>query len=398
METQKRKVGGVVIMRPNHNNYGTSLQGFATIKVIEKLGYPFRIIRYNKKRAIKELLLTLPGLLRSGALQQFLKGRERRKFRQTHPEYANLVKKRTDTVNKFKDKYFEPLCDYYTGWNALKNGSKNYDIVFVGSDQVWSPMSLYAGFYNLMFVDESVPQFSYASSFGKSFIMKHQKKGVAKFLNKMDAIGVREIRGKEIVEELTSKKATVVADPTLLLSQSDWIETISASTAKIDCPYILCYMLGPREDNRKAVIELSKQTGLKIVVFRHMDYYEPADEHFGDIPIYDADCLDFVKLLSNAEYVVTDSFHCSVFSILFHKNFLTFYRLKPTDKRSSHSRIDSLLSLFGLQDRICTLDESDCNLLDKINKMVDWNTVDQNLEKYRTNSLAFLQECLEMKK
>jgi len=395
---QKRKVGGVVIMRPNHNNYGTSLQGFATVKIVERLGYPFRIIRYNKKRSIKELITTLPGLLRSGALKQLLEGRRRKKFRQSHPEYAQRIAERTAAVNKFKTKYFEPKCDYYTGWNSLAKGSKNYDVIFVGSDQVWGPMSLYAGFYNLMFVDKSVPQFSYASSFGKSFIMNHQKKGVARFLNKMDAIGVREIRGKEIVEELTSKNATVVADPTLLLTRDEWNSAISESQKKIDGKYILCYMLGPREDNRQAVCELAKQAGLKIVVFRHMDYYEPTDEGFGDIPIYDADCLDFVKLLSNAEYVVTDSFHCSVFSIIFHKQFLTFYRLKPTSKLSSHSRIDSLLSIFELQNRICTLNGTEEPIKIKADCEINWKKVDIALEDYRNKSLAFLKECLELKK
>lgn len=68
---KKKKVGGVIIMHPNHNNYGTSLQGFATVKVIENLDYDLRIIRYVKQRSIKELINTIPGLIRSGALKTF---------------------------------------------------------------------------------------------------------------------------------------------------------------------------------------------------------------------------------------------------------------------------------------------------------------------------------------
>lgn len=395
---QKRKVGGVVIMHPNHNNYGTSLQGLATVRIIQSLGYPFRIIRYIKQRSIWNIIKTLPGYLRSGAIDSLKIRRRNKKMRMKHPEYVENIKIRTDKCNAFKQKYFEPLCDYYKGWKALTEGSKNYDVVFVGSDQVWSPLSLYAGFYNLMFVDQSVPQFSYSSSFGKSFIMNHQKKGVARFLNKMDAIGVREVRGAEIVKELTGRNAIVVADPTLLLDKEEWEQLICESKAKIDEPYMLCYMLGPRKDNREAVTHLGKSLGMKVVTFNHMDWYEPADENFGDINNYDSDCLDFVKLLSEAEYVVTDSFHCSVFSILFHKNFLTFYRLNQTDKKSSHSRIDSLLGLMGV-DNHAAKTVSDINTLaDIIKENINWQDVDERLNKLRMSSINFLRKALELQK
>ncbi|MCQ2123214.1 MAG: polysaccharide pyruvyl transferase family protein [Fibrobacter sp.] len=395
MKNVNKLVGGVIIMHPNHNNYGTSLQGLATIKVIESLGYNLRIIRYRKKRTLWETLKILPGLLRSGALSSIISSRRSSNFKKRHPEYSANIDLRTSVVNEFKKKYFEPLCDYYTGWRNLTEGSKNYDIIFVGSDQVWGPLSLYAGFYNLLFVDSSIPQFSYSSSFGKSFILSHQKKGVAAFLNKMDAIGVREIRGKEIVEELTNKKATVVADPTLLLSREEWKQLSSASKKHISGDYILCYMLGPRLDNREAVTSMAKQLGMKLVVFRHMDWYEPADENFGDESVYDADCLDFINLLEHAAYVVTDSFHCSVFSIIFHKKFLTFYRIPKTDKQSSHSRIDSLMSIAGLSSQVCS---SFTNLANQINNDIDWNTVDARILEYKDKSMEFLKNSLEIRR
>lgn len=390
---QKRKIGGVIIMHPGQNNYGTSLQGYATIKIFKKMGYPIRIIRYIKKRSLGEVIRTAPGLIRSGAVNVLFNKLSQKWYKRIHPEYARLVYFRTAAVNRFKDYYFEPLCDYYRGYAELCKGSKNYDVIFVGSDQVWGPLSLYARFYNLTFVDKSVPQFSYSSSFGKSNILEWQRKGVAEFLNKMDAIGVREIRGKEIVKELTGRDAEVVADPTLLLSKSDWEESIASSKASINEPYILSYILGPRTDIREAITEFGKSVGLKIVSFRHMDMYEPADQDFGDIPIYNADCLDFVRLLSNAEYVCTDSFHCTVFSILFHKKFTTFYRLDPSDKNSSHSRIDSLLLITGLSDRLFH-----GNLAKEIIEDIDYSLVDSKISKLRNDSLSFLRNCLELRK
>ena len=382
-------------MHPNHNNYGTALQGLATVRVIQSMGYPFRIIRYNKQRSIWEMLKVFPGYLRSGAIHQLLVNWEHRRAWRKHPEYARNVAKRTEKCNAFKQEVFEPLCDYYTGWKSLHKGSLNYDVIFVGSDQVWGPLSLYAGFYNLMFVDKSVSKFSYSSSFGKSFILEHQKKGVATFLKRLDAIGVREIRGAEIVKELTGRDATVVADPTMLLTRKDWEREIISSDAWIGEPYILCYMLGPRLDNRNAVMQLGKELNLKVVTFNHMDWFEPADEGFGNIQNYDSDCLDFVKLLSKAEYVVTDSFHCTVFSIIFHKKFLTFYRLKSTDKKSSHSRIESLLDLMGIPERAVGMVEGNVNLVDLLLSSPNWDDVDNRLSILRGKSIAFLKKCLE---
>ena len=127
-----------------------------------------------------------------------------------------------------------------------------------------------------------------------------------------------------------------------------------------------------------------------------MDWYEPADEGFGDITNSNSDCLDFVKLLANAEYIMTDSFHCSVFSILFHKKFLTFYRLNPSDKKSSHSRIDSLLGLMGLQDR--AVKDTTCDLKPALTNDADWSVVDKNLDALRQESMEFLTKALEINK
>ena len=103
---KKRKVGGVVIMHPNHNNYGTALQGLATVEIMKSLGYPFRIIRYNKRRSIWNIIKTLPGYLRSGVLDTIKIQRRNKKMRARHPDYVNNIQLRTDKCNAFKKKYF----------------------------------------------------------------------------------------------------------------------------------------------------------------------------------------------------------------------------------------------------------------------------------------------------
>lgn len=204
-------------------------------------------------------------------------------------------------------------------------------------------------------------------------------------------ISVREQKGKEIVETYSNKIAQVVADPTMLLTQEQWMAFASHSEYVLPKEkYIFCYFLGNREDIREEAKKLAAKEKLKIVTFRHMDEFVPADERLGDFAPYDINAQDFLKFLMNAEYVCTDSFHGTVFSIIMHKKFVTFYRTKPTDGVSTHSRIDSLLAKFGVTDRLFN-----DNVM-KIANNIDFNLIDRELELYRTESLDFFKRALAM--
>ena len=399
--TDKKKVGCVVIMHPGQNNYGTSLQGFATIRQVADMGYDYEIIRYKKKKNIAFFLRNLIGYIRSGGVEKYLYRRNKKKDLRNHREYRETRSVRTVAVDKFKSRYFDSVSHVYTGYAALQKGSENYSVIFVGSDQVWGPLSLYTGFYNLLFVNESVPKFSYASSFGISEIFPWQKKGVAGFLRRMDIIGVREQRGKEIVEELTAKEATVVCDPTFLLTKEEWMDSIQSwekekggrKDYNLTEPYILTYVLGEREDVRDEIRKLREESGLKVVNLPHIDNYHAIDDNLGDIDLYDVDPFDFIRLIDGAEYVVTDSFHGSVFSILMHKKFITFYRKPQSEKGNTNSRIDSLFNLFGLSDRLFKGD-----IFSQIKKEIDYDYVDDKVETFRQDSIVFFTKGLQLKK
>lgn len=391
MENEK-KIGCVVIMHPGQNNYGSSLQGFATVSKIGQLGYDYEIIRYNKKRSVKEMLSQLPDMLKIGLVGQVCYRLHKKLDFMLHKEYKRTRAIRTKAVDTFKAQYLDAKSRFYTGYEALHKGSLNYAAVMVGSDQVWGPFSLYSKFYNLLFVDEAIPKFSYASSFGVSVIHPCQKKAVAGYLNRMDKIGVREQRGKEIVKELTGKEAKVVLDPTLLLTREEWETNIDESRCAMDEPYILCYVLGERKDIRESIKELSRQTGIKIVNLPHIDNYHSMDDRLGDINLYDVDPFDFIRLVRDAKYVATDSFHGSVFSILFHKKFLTFYRKDPKKKGSTHSRIDSLFDIFHVKDRIYT----DGNIRRQMEAEIDYGYVESKLSRMRIDSCIFLESCLKL--
>lgn len=384
-----KKIGCVIAYTPGHNNYGTSLQGYAMLKKIEQLGYPCEVIQYKKCLTLWQKFLFVVNAIRAGEAKS-LYARLIKKWKlRKYPDYAENIQQRTKAVNKYKEKKLIPLFHEYVGYDALHEGSKNYSVVIVGSDQVWTPMGLPTKFFNLLFVDDNVRKVAYASSFGVSEIPKFQRKATGEYLDRFAYIGVREQRGKEIVDTLSHKIAHVVVDPTLLLTREEWESEISESLVNENEPYIFCYFLGTNQESRRAANKLKAKTGLRIVAIKHMDEYVPEDEKFGDAAPYSVGPDDFVKYIRDATYVCTDSFHCTVFSILFHKQFMTFYRFATKSKTSRNSRIDSLLCQLGLQFRLFHGE------IGMIKQDIDYDQVDVRLAKMRKNSLDFLDSSLK---
>lgn len=390
MIVENKKIGCVIAYNEEHNNYGTSLQGYATLKKIQELGYNCEIIRYKKRYSFFEKMRLIILMFRCGGTKDKIRTVKEKINQKLYQHYAVGITERTKAVNHYKIEKLIPLFKTYHGFQELCKGSLNYAAVLVGSDQVWTPMSLYSKYYNLLFVDDSVPKIAYASSFGVSHIPLMQHEQTRIYLNRFDKIGVRELRGKEIVETISDNKATVVLDPTMLFTNEEWKKEIEHSTAKTNVPYIFCYLLGTNSDARNAVNELKQKTGLKIITIRHMDEYVASDEQFGDEAPYDVSPNDFVKYISEATYVCTDSFHCTVFSILFHRKFMSFYRFSQSSKNSRNSRIDSLLESMGLQERLFSND------INKIEKDIEYSKIDKKMNILRQESLSFLKESLEL--
>ena len=387
MET-KKKIGCVIAYTKGHNNYGTSLQGYAMLKKIQQLGYEVEVIQYTKRLSAWQKIKFVVNALRAGEWKNIKHRLTSKQVLKKYPAYAAGITERTKAVDAYKQKKLIPLFHEYIGYDALCRGSLNYDAVIVGSDQVWTPMSLPNKFFNLLFVDDRVRKVAYASSFGVSEIPSFQRKATGAYLDRFYKIGVREQRGKEIVEELSHQKAMVVADPTLLLTRDEWETEISDARPNESKPYIFCYFLGTNQEARKAAKVLKEKTGYKIITIRHMDEYVSEDELFGDEAPYNVAPNDFVKYISQAAYICTDSFHCTVFSIIFHRKFMTFYRFSESSKTGRNSRINSLFDLFKLQERLYKGD------INKITNPIDYNSVDEKLSELRKDSIAFLDECL----
>ncbi len=382
------KIGCCLAYYKNHNNYGTSLQGYALVKVLQSLGHDVRIIKYQKRDIWTRRMSDAPLKLISGGYQAYLRRIRKQLKNRGNSTYAQGIRVRTDVNNRFKDVHMEPLCDNYIGYAALQAASLRYDAVLVGSDQVWTPLGLYSNFYNLNFVVDSVRRISYASSFGVSSIPWWQRKATGRYLNRIHFLSVREIKGKEIVEELSDNKATVVCDPTLLRSRTEWEKELKEVAPIVEVPYIFCYILGNNAQMRSEITEFAKSKGLKIVALRHIDEYLRCDDGFGDIAPYDVNPLDFVQLIRNARYVFTDSFHATVFSIIFNRQFLTFYRYNSKSKNSRNSRIDSLFALLGISGRLY---DGNINMIDE---PIEYESVNEQLLALREKSKQFLIQAL----
>lgn len=381
-----KKVGLAVCY--DTKNFGSQLQVLATIKKVEDLEYETEIIRYKKKVTPTFIVQTIPRLFNVSFVKAKLAAKDKNKKITQHPEIAKMVATRNKRFQMFVTEHFTNLSKAYCGWeNLVKESKENYDMFLCGSDQLWLPNNLGSHFYTLEFAPNNKPKIAYATSFGVSQIPDGQKKATAKYLNRFQNLSTREIAGQKIIKELTGKTAQVVCDPTLLFDAEGWEKMLPEKKVEEE-PYVFCYFLGTNEEHRKIANEFKNKTGLKLVACPFLDNYVECDLNFGDIQLFDMDAADFVNLIRHAEYILTDSFHGSVFSILNHKKFMTFNRFNA-GANSRNSRIDSLCTLLGLSERRYSGDVMN------VEKDINYNAVEEKLEKLRADSIKYLETALK---
>lgn len=329
-------------------NYGNRLQNYALQCVLEKLGNSVSTFRrknkteglkQNVKNAIRVLLQT------KGA-----------KFKQ----FDNNIHFADETLTR--DNYPDNIGNLY-------------DYFIAGSDQVWNPhYDFVAGKCDFLAFAKDNQKISYAASFGVNEIPDERKKEFAENLKTFKAISVREKQGAKIVKDLTDREATVVLDPTLLIDENEWRMVEKKSRCCPKRQYVFVYALG---DKNNRFQEKIKQLREKYEIFDVRSIQKNGKE----LPVGPS---EFLYLLRNAEVILTDSFHATVFSIIFHKRFITFNR----SGLNMNSRIESLAELVGVTDRLDTNGNLDCET--EINYM----NVDTKLKEERRKSIEFLNEAL----
>lgn len=372
----------------SHKNYGSQLQSYATTVELKKRNIDYEIIRYKKKITPLLLAKAMPRLFNPVFINdRIIETSQKKLMLKLHSQLAEQNAVRNAAFDKFSESRFKKLSPVYYGYDELKRQSEKYTAVMVGSDQLWSPSGITSNFYNLMFASDGCTKISYATSFGVSQIEQRYHKIYKNFLDRLDFISVRENSGKAIVDGLSVNNAIVVCDPVILLDADEWLEEIP-NKRLYDEPYIFAYFLGKSQEYRNAVTKFSKEKNLKIVTEIHMDSYNKADEGFGDYTPFDIGPTEFVNLIRNAEYVFTDSFHGSVFSMLYKKQFSVFNRYSNDSVSSKNSRIDSFCETYGLKDRRFSGDIND------VENAIDYDCVLEKVENHRKLSKAFLDNAL----
>lgn len=372
-------------------NFGSQLQVLATQEMVQSLGFDYEIIRYKKKITPLFAIQSLPRLLNDSFVQGKIKGLKKKQQLKQYPLVWEKVKLRDQRFQEFQKKCFTKLSEPYVGYQHLKKGSQKYDLFLTGSDQLWLPSNLGSHFYTQEFVPDNKRKIAYAPSFGVSQIPWYQKRRTANYLKRFQYLSTREIAGQKLIQQLTGRVAPVVADPTLLLTRQQW-STLIPEKQVIDGEYIFCYLLGTNKEHRAIAENLKKNTGLKLVTIPFLDHFVESDLKFGDQQLFDVDGTDFVNLIRNARYVLTDSFHGTVFSIIYHKQFITLDRFSSSSSNSRNSRIDSLCTSLGLEQRRYA-----GNIM-KIDEPIPFELVDQKLEQLRETSICYLREALTIEK
>lgn len=260
-----------------------------------------------------------------------------------------------------------------------------YDYFIVGSDQVWNPdLWMYENDYPdirfLKFASEE-KRIAYAASIAIPEIPKDKEQFFKDSLNEMKSISMREKAGAKLVKNLTGREVPVLVDPTILLSKEEWQKIEMLPEWYSGEKYILTYFLG----NSSPVIEkIAKKNNWKIYNLMDKDNFD----------LYTSRVEEFVYLINHAQLVATDSFHACVFSILMNTPFLVVNR-QQKGVADMTSRIDTLMELFGYQDRYIV--NGKCDLSDEEILDMDFSNVKIIQERERKRSKDFLEKALILK-
>lgn len=350
---------------PLDANYGGNLQRYALVTAIKNLDNTIQIEHIN-----------LDTVYKQGGIRRCLSYCKRmiNKIIGKYPYpinferfYQNSLEKKLLNIRPFYQKYvpYTPVIKKRTDLNKLTC----YDAVIVGSDQVWRKTMVQAfgiDAYFLSFIRNCrCRRLAYAVSFGtdKNELSRKDIKRLGHLYSLFDAVSVREKSALSLLQQYqwNTPKAIHLLDPAFLLSLNDYIDLMNRAKTVEPSGNMFCYILDMDSNKRTKIEQLASQK--QLIPFHidiHAEYVESIEQ--------------WLRSFYEAEFIVTDSFHGLVFSIIFNKPFYLFY-----NSQRGNTRFDSLLSVFSL-----TIDQTDYN----------WKQIDETIQYYRELGIKFLQKNL----
>lgn len=360
------------------HNYGSVLQAYALQKTIKNIGnecgidIDYKIIDlhtngqneiysvYKKNNSIKNVLkniLTIP----------FSK-----KLKERYLNFENFITNNLD------------LTKHYSSSQQLYSDLPKADIYISGSDQIWNVRAAdFEMAYYFDFLPENAYRVSYAVSMGPLMIdwSKYLDYKCSDCIKKYSEISVREENTKKMIYEISGCNSDIHIDPTLLLTEKDWLKVASNKNYN-NGKYILFYGLEPTCEQLKIVKNISKTLNLPVVITKYFNKYDYFNSF---VKLYDCGPDDFLSLIHNASFVITSSFHGTAFSVLFKKPFLVFDGMK--DNRISHLLINTNLTSRNIHTN--DTDFKNESLFD-----IDFSKSKVFLQSERKKSKEYLKGCL----
>lgn len=372
------KIG--ILTFPLRTNYGGLLQAYALQTILKRMGHEVWLIRREgKQHGFIKYLRKLKAKIK------LLQGIE---MAYIFPEHREILEKKTST---FVEEYIMPQTAIVENEFRLKRivSQLDLDAFVVGSDQVWrSDYSSYLTNFYLDFVPDTrnVKRVAYAVSFGINRWNYSEKltKKCSHLAKRFDAISVREDMGVFFCQKYLEVNAVHVLDPTMLLDKKDYIDIVKASLEQQSHGNLFYYILDETKEKSILIDKIESLCSLRSFTVMPIRRATPTN-----LKYHIEDCVfppvsEWLRAFIDAKFVVTDSFHGTVFSIIFNKPFVVI-----ANEDRGIARIHSLLRMFGLQERL--ISSFDENL---ITKDIDWRNVNEKWARWRNKSFTFLTENL----
>lgn len=354
------RIGIVTFFKP----YGGALQCYALQKVLRSLGHDVTVVNRPWGEFRPAPRLSYIKRLKESILGSF--------FRDPFADFYRKHYRFTRTITSTED-----LKELGT--------TKYFDVMIAGSDQPWNPQCIKTmGYYfYLDWVSHDVRKYAYAVSFGKDYFPASDEQigKIKTILNTYEAISVRESSGVTISKNLFGINSEFCVDPTLLLCSDDY-ETI-IKDKRITKPYVCQFFLDPNLEKLKFIRKIAKIEGMPII---DNNPIEPAS-NIGRRIFRKKSISQWLRNIRDAKYVVTDSFHGTVFSILFHKQFICV-----NNKKRGTARFESLLTITNQNKRLIdeqNLDADKAVLL--LKEYIDCSQIDHTIRDIRQKSMDFIR-------
>lgn len=361
-------------------NYGSFLQAYGLKKIIENQGHSVVFVDYKVGRPVTY----------ENDKKQYYKGAIREKVMDIAAEYINLLffaseeQKYSMRFKRMYKKLFLPLL----GITSKKSYHENVDTLVIGSDEVFNCLQSnpIVGFSPELFgySNQAKKLISYAASFGNTTITgleeAKKEKVISDLLKKFNNISVRDQNSFDIVKTLTGKEASINFDPVLMYEFKDEI-----IYPRIDEKYLVVYAYRNRlsENEKKEIKDFAKNEHLKIIGIG--GYQDFCDVCFQGSPF---EVLGYIK---GAEYVITDTFHGTIFSVINQRKFVTFIRKGHGKRYGNYEKLMDLLQRLGLQDRAIF---SPNEIIERIYADIDYLAVNEIIISQREKTMSYLKDAL----